>query len=274
MALPSWWDAVKRPFHNRGVPVDVWLPILFAESSGNPMAYNPGTPGRPEDSVGLFQLNRAGGQGAGYTREQLHNPALNAEIASRYIAEGYQRCRAMGDGSIACVAVNSGHPGNVPRDDRRILWIVQLWNDIRGGSSEADRWQRGVARVGEGPTEGGGGGGGIGDLLPDFPSGAEIGQGLVDAAWESTMRGIAAAFKINDPRDLGWSLAFATAGFVCVGAGLLGIAMGNKTVRTAVTTAAAIVPQTRAAAAVAGGAIAASEMQRARDRLGEMADVV
>jgi hypothetical protein len=258
MALPSWWDTVKAPFRNRGVPVDIWLPILFAESSGNPNAHNRGTPSVPEDSIGLFQLNRKGGQGAGYSVEQLMNPALNAEIASRYIAEGYQRCQARGDGSVACVAVNSGHPGNVPRDDRRILWIVQLWEAVKTGGNETDKWARAVAKVGAGPTEpgpGGGGdevpGGGIGDLLPDFPSGQEIGQGLVTAVWESTMRGISAAFKIQDPRDIGWSVAFGVAGMVLVSVGLIGVAIGSGAPEKAAGVVLATVPAPQAKAGAA-----------------------
>ena len=55
-----------------------FLAIALEESGGNPRAHN--TSG--EDSVGLFQLNRDGGAGTGYTVAQLMNPALNAHIAA------------------------------------------------------------------------------------------------------------------------------------------------------------------------------------------------
>ena len=51
--------------------------IIQLESSWNPNAHNT----KGEDSVGLFQLNRAGGIGSGYSVKQLMNPETNAEIA-------------------------------------------------------------------------------------------------------------------------------------------------------------------------------------------------
>lgn len=230
MALPNWWDAVKSAMRSQGVPVEVWLPILLAESTGDPTAHNTGTPQVPEDSVGLFQLNRRGGQGAGYTVEQLMNPAINAEVASRYIAEGMRVCQAQGDGSIQCVAVNSGHPGRVPVSDKRVTWIAQLWEAIKQGASDADRWVKGTAQAGVGPTDGGtdtpapGGG-----WLPSFPSGEDIGAGIAKGFWSGLLfgpatRAFAAKLGYHDASDIAWALTFGGVGLALSWAGIQGLA--------------------------------------------------
>lgn len=50
--------------------------------------FNPGVPSntRGEYSVGLFQLNIAGGAGSGYSEAQLLDPYLNSEVAARHMA--------------------------------------------------------------------------------------------------------------------------------------------------------------------------------------------
>lgn len=59
-----------RPALTLALWVNAWH-----ESRLRPGAANPGTPGRPEDSVGLFQINRA--VHTQYTREQLVDPVTN-----------------------------------------------------------------------------------------------------------------------------------------------------------------------------------------------------
>jgi len=60
--------------------------IITRESGWSPTAHN--TQG--EDSVGLFQMNRAGGLGSGYTVAQLLDPNTNAEAALNVIAQRAQ----------------------------------------------------------------------------------------------------------------------------------------------------------------------------------------
>lgn len=128
MATPSirqewWYPQVKQVFDQRGVPVPIWEAILLAESGGKIGAYAGGN----EDSVGLFQLNRAGGQGVGYSREQLSDPITNAIIASKAISNSYQQ---YGD-DIREVARKSGHPGyKVPLDDERLDKIAGYYQDL------------------------------------------------------------------------------------------------------------------------------------------------
>jgi hypothetical protein len=112
-----WFAEVKRIFDAYGVPQWVWEAIMVAESGGNPRARNT----RGEDSVGLFQLNRRGGQGTGYSAEELMDPVTNARLAAPAIAAAWNAVKdavARGmlppDRAAAEVAVRSGHPGGRP----------------------------------------------------------------------------------------------------------------------------------------------------------------
>jgi len=53
------------------------LANAIAESDLDPNARAPKPPTEQEDSVGLFQLNRQGGEGAGFSVEQLQDPDFN-----------------------------------------------------------------------------------------------------------------------------------------------------------------------------------------------------
>src|SRR5678815_2134608 len=122
--LPFWIPRVAQVMGGAGVPWPVWVAIAFEESTFNPDARN--NRGR-EDSVGLFQLNRNGGQGSGYSVEQLKNPELNATIAARYIGPAVQQC---GPDKITCICVNSGHPGQVSQSDARVQRIKRTYDVI------------------------------------------------------------------------------------------------------------------------------------------------
>jgi len=70
---------VQKKLQDRGLS-ELWPVIdrvVQLESSWNPNAHNT----KGEDSVGLFQLNRAGGLGSGYSVTQLMTPETNIEIA-------------------------------------------------------------------------------------------------------------------------------------------------------------------------------------------------
>lgn len=155
--LPNWFDSVKAAMS--GVPIPVWLGILLAESGGNPEASNTTL---PDDSHGLFQLNRRGGQGAGWSIEALHNPALNANIARPAIKRGYDAAyQAMVEIPLSAlpmadIAIDSGHPGQDAgksrqemREDSRIRRIVAIYEaaqaaHVQSGGSDTAVWKAAV----------------------------------------------------------------------------------------------------------------------------------
>ncbi len=97
-------------FSALGIPESVWLPIEQTESGGDPNAYTK-TP--MEESVGLFQLNRMGGLGTGYTVGQLKDPTFNATIAAEHMAPAYAAGKAKGLTGYSLtqyVAYNAGWP--------------------------------------------------------------------------------------------------------------------------------------------------------------------
>jgi len=97
-------------FATQGIPYNVWAPIMQTESKGDPGAYLKTS---VEESVGLFQLNRMGGLGVGYSVENLKNPEVNAGIAAGAMAQAYTKGAAQGltgFGLTQYVAYNSGWP--------------------------------------------------------------------------------------------------------------------------------------------------------------------
>ncbi len=102
--------SIEEIFSAKGVPTSIWAPILAIESGGNPRAH---LLNGQEDSVGLFQLNRAGGLGTGYTVAQLADPTTNATIAANAMAPAYTLGVAKGLSGLDLlryVAYNSGWP--------------------------------------------------------------------------------------------------------------------------------------------------------------------
>ena len=78
---PTVTNAIARAAQETGVPYNVALAVAMAESGLNPKAVGDGG-----NSHGLFQLNTAGGEGAGLTKAQLEDPYQNALIALREFA--------------------------------------------------------------------------------------------------------------------------------------------------------------------------------------------
>jgi len=104
------WSQVQAVFDAKGVPTWVWYPIVWVESLANPQAIGDGG-----CSIGLFQLNRCGGQGQGYTVAQLQDPVFNAQLASDAIAHAWEAVKttALTPPQQAFeVARQSGHPVN------------------------------------------------------------------------------------------------------------------------------------------------------------------
>src|SRR5205823_1081411 len=105
------YNVVKNVFDQYGIPEYVWYPIMMAESTGNPNAV-----GDNGCSIGLFQLNRCGGQGAGYSAYSLRDPATNAQVAAQYIRPAYDAVKSetTPETAAAETAIRSGHPGGSP----------------------------------------------------------------------------------------------------------------------------------------------------------------
>jgi hypothetical protein len=163
LGLPLWFMDVYRTF--QAVPFDIWGAIMWEESGFDPENSNTKL---PDDSWGLFMLNRNGGQGKGYSPAYLKNPSNNAQIAYPAIKAAYD---AYPD-DVAQIAIHSGHPGLVDPSDPRVQRIVRTSNFIKAAGnplSAAAQLLSGIHL----PD--------IGSYLPTFPTGPAIGQGIVNA---------------------------------------------------------------------------------------------
>lgn len=108
----SWYPGVKAVFDEKHVPEYVWEPIMMAESGGNPNAM-----GDNGASYGLFQLYTRGGQGNGYSAQQLLDPVTNARIAAPYISAAWNVVSVMNyapEKAAGEVSARSGHPSGSP----------------------------------------------------------------------------------------------------------------------------------------------------------------
>lgn len=127
----TWTDSldviIREEVVIAGVPLDLAYALIAVESGFDPNAHNLT---QFEDSVGLLQLNRMGGQGQGYTVEELKDPRRNLQIGLPYIARAFAASWSpdiLPYEFIWLVSVRSGHPGDVARDDYRIRRIAQVW---------------------------------------------------------------------------------------------------------------------------------------------------
>lgn len=148
----TWFPQVYKIMYNAGVPDWIWLPIMLGESSGNPKAVS-----RTGNSIGLFQLNRAGGQGSGHSVSSLENPVTNATIAAPALATAYHkemttlaatRSTASQLTILEQVAALGGHAGLDPQYGGH---IVAIFNTLNAGRTVA-----GFGESGKGSTLGGG----------------------------------------------------------------------------------------------------------------------
>lgn len=101
-------SAIISAAQKYGVAAWVALDIAQEESGLNPNAI-----GDNGTSFGLFQLHW-GGQGTGYTAQQLLNPQTNADIGVKNLASAYNTATARGLTGwslLDYVATDSGHPG-------------------------------------------------------------------------------------------------------------------------------------------------------------------
>ena len=97
-----------------GIPSWIPLSISNVETGGtySPTAAGDKVNGKPT-SFGLFQLHTPGGQGTGYTPQQLYNPILNSEVGIGAMQAAYTdgvKQKLSGYPLLAYVAAHSGHP--------------------------------------------------------------------------------------------------------------------------------------------------------------------
>lgn len=111
MAQNSIQQKVKKYSDENHIPAWIVGDIVQVESQGNPNAV-----GDNGSSYGLLQLHY-GGQGNGYTEQQLLNPSENLKIGIPPIAKAYQQAKSKGISNpsqlLDYVANHSGHPDDM-----------------------------------------------------------------------------------------------------------------------------------------------------------------
>lgn len=79
--VEQWRDKVAKYFRPEDVDLALW--VIQHESGGNPTI-----PGDAGASIGLFQMNTAGGLGTGSTKAQLADPDYNIRLAAQAVYGG------------------------------------------------------------------------------------------------------------------------------------------------------------------------------------------
>jgi hypothetical protein len=146
-------DLVDQYAAKYGVPSWIVEDIVAVESS-----FNPNAEGDNGTSFGLLQLHW-GGQGTGYTKEQLKDPNINLSIGMPYIAAGYRAALAQGYSGFDLLlhtAGESGHPGGSPGHYIMTSQYEALLRRVYTQGTGA------FTGGGTGATTGGGGSGGSG----------------------------------------------------------------------------------------------------------------
>lgn len=142
------YNAVSPYANQYGVPDRIWEDIAWNESG-----YNPNIIGDNGISIGLFQLNTAGGQGTGYSTSSLEDPSTNASIAMPYIGNAYNSLKGSFDDSINWwiqFAIQSGHPGGTTQDPATLSLATKLKNTYDSSSNTTPLISYGSGRSNEG----------------------------------------------------------------------------------------------------------------------------
>lgn len=152
----TWPDTLDAIIHSEssvaGVPLDLSYTFIGAESSFNP---NEHVDNALEDSVGLLQLNRRGGQGVGHTVAELLDPRRNLQIGLPYIRRAFElvwRPAIPPAEFIWRVSALSGHPGDVPAADVRITRIKSIWAQFYPAAGLSLEGPAGVVGGGHAPA--------------------------------------------------------------------------------------------------------------------------
>lgn len=135
MGLSDIFPAIEPIAQQYGVPENIWESVAQMESS-----YNPSAVGDLGTSFGVFQIH-IGGQAnnalnAGYTKQDLLNPKVNATFAMPYIADAWNKLKNTFDDSLSWwtqFASISGHPGGV--NPIGVAAVLKSDYDARGGGS-------------------------------------------------------------------------------------------------------------------------------------------
>jgi len=121
---------IRQEAQVAGVPLDLAYTFIAAESGFDPTVVAAEATGGY--SYGLLQLYDHG-QGAGYPPAVLLDPRRNLQIGLPYIAAAFAQTWSPTIPPfefIYLVSIRSGHPGQVPRDDYRILRIARIWTSF------------------------------------------------------------------------------------------------------------------------------------------------
>jgi len=115
-------STVKGVMDKYNIPVEIWMPIMLKESSGNPAAR---AITADEHSIGLFQINVVANPG--YIGQDLTDPAVNAEIAARdFILPAYQKAQELYPDNLESQAVYTYKYGIRPQ------WTESVESVFRG----------------------------------------------------------------------------------------------------------------------------------------------
>lgn len=194
-----------------GVPVKVWAPIAYQESTFNPDASNT-VP--PDDSWGLFAENRRGGQGAGHPGSWLQDPVNNAMLAAPWFQHAMSVC---GPDDIVCIALHSGHPSQTGSAPGSALpgRILGSYNAIKTETDDASIYTSLMA----GHTSGGGSSsGGSSTGLGSFFDG--LAQGLFPGLFGPSSGAVTGGNPVTPPTYSGSAFAEQSAPLIF---GILGL---------------------------------------------------
>lgn len=204
-SVAEWYWTVRTIMESHGIPESVWGAILLVESGGDPNAVGDGG-----DSIGLFQANRNGGQGVGYSVEQLKDPATNARAVAPQIAEAVRICGAE---NMNCILAHSQRPATstYPKYTAALAEMKQAGNNLIIALTNRGGFQEGDPAISPGELAG------------------KAGEALADAA------GIPAWLRnpAGTLHEVRHSLVFALVGLLLVLVGLLGFARKSPTLRQA-----------------------------------------
>lgn len=128
-------DLIRKKFKEAGfndAQAEAAVVNAWAESRFNPNAHNQ----RGEDSVGLFQMNRNGGLGKGYSVEQLKDPAFNIDlaIAAAKKSQSFKRAQTVED-AVAAFVNDVERPADKVGEIQKRTAVALKTKSPGGGSS-------------------------------------------------------------------------------------------------------------------------------------------
>lgn len=230
----------------KGYDPDTFVRQIRQESNFNPNAHN-----KKSGADGIAQIiPRWHPSMAGRTRD----PIASLEYAASWNAS---LLKNYGGSYAKQLAAYNWGPGNVAQWDGRKATLPGETIKYLDATIGPD-WKPNTGDEGQssGPGDGG--------SVQPSPGGGSRGQ-FWDVFWKIAGAFVPGLANAPDPRDVAWSVGFWWASSTLITIGLLGIALGNKTVREGASQAAMVVPQLRAAGAVTQAARATTYTNVARN---------